>query len=223
MLGISLTSIVDVLGDSDKSRGSFPHKSSKEIALGDFLALISAVLYGLYITLMKKRAGTEARIDLLLFFGFVGLFNMVILIPGLVFVHYTGIEPFELPPTKRITSIILVSMQNPPMVMILQADRILNQVNMAISFISDISWAYALLLTSPLVVTVGLNLTIPLSLIGQIFINTQNPTLTYWVGAAIVFVAFIFVDRESKKETAINYEPDSVYGERVGDQESRDG
>ena len=113
MLGISLTSIIDVFGDSDKSRGSFPHKSSTEIALGDLLALISAILYGLYTTLMKKRAGSEARIDLLLFFGFVGLFNMVILFPGLFIVHYTGIESFELPPTKRITSIILVSMQKP--------------------------------------------------------------------------------------------------------------
>ena len=102
---------------------------------------------------------------------------------------------------------------------------------MTISFISDISWAYAMLLTSPLVVTVGLNLTIPLSLIGQIFINTQIPTLVYWIGAAIVFVAFIVVDRESKKEKAeenassssSNEEPDSViYGEerdRVNDRE----
>ena len=109
MLGITLTSIVDVFGDSDKSRGSFPHKSSTEIALGDLLALISAILYGLYTTLMKKRAGTEARIDLLLFFGFVGLFNMIVMFPGLFIVHYTGIEAFELPPTKRITSIVLVS------------------------------------------------------------------------------------------------------------------
>lgn len=96
---------------------------------------------------------------------------------------------------------------------------------MAISFISDISWAYAMLLTSPLVVTVGLNLTIPLSLVGQIFINTQNPTLTYWVGAAIVFVAFIMVNHEGKKENnnqVTSSEPVHIYGQRIDDRESRD-
>lgn len=94
---------------------------------------------------------------------------------------------------------------------------------MVISFISDITWAYAMLLTSPLVVTVGLNLTIPLSLIGQIFINTQNPTLIYWVGAAIVFVAFIMINHESKKKNKqnISSEPGHAYGQRVGDRESR--
>lgn len=109
LLGISLTSIVDVFGDSDKNRGSFPHKSHVQIAVGDVLALVSAMLYGLYTTMMKKRAGSEARINVLLFFGFVGFFNMVILIPGLFILHYTGVEPFELPPTSRITVIVLVS------------------------------------------------------------------------------------------------------------------
>lgn len=81
------------------------------------------------------------------------------------------------------------------------------------------TWAYAMLLTSPLVVTVGLNLTIPLSLVGQLFINAQNPTLIYWVGAGIVFVAFIMVNHESKKENrhVVSNEPDHVYGQSVGD------
>ena len=94
---------------------------------------------------------------------------------------------------------------------------------MAISFISDVCWAYAMLLTSPLVVTVGLNLTIPLSLVGQIFINAQNPTLLYWVGAGIVFVAFLMVNHESKKEKiqVISSEPDRLYGHTGGDWESR--
>lgn len=108
LLGISLTSIVDIFSDSDQNRGSFPHKSHVQIAVGDVLALVSAILYGLYTTLMKKRAGSEARINVLLFFGFIGFFNMVTLFPGLFILHYTGIERFELPPTDRITTIVLV-------------------------------------------------------------------------------------------------------------------
>lgn len=96
---------------------------------------------------------------------------------------------------------------------------------MAISFISDICWAYAMLLTSPLVVTVGLNLTIPLSLVGQVILNAQNPSLLYWVGAGIVFVAFIVVNHESKKEhehIIISSEPDHIIGSNAGSGGSRD-
>ncbi|KAL8722946.1 MAG: hypothetical protein Q9225_000638 [Loekoesia sp. 1 TL-2023] len=44
--GVVLTSTVDISGENDKSRGSFPHKSSQQISIGDALALLSAVLYG---------------------------------------------------------------------------------------------------------------------------------------------------------------------------------
>jgi hypothetical protein len=57
-----------------------------------------------------------------------------------------------------------------------------------------------MLLTSPLVVTVGLSLTIPLSLIGQIILNSQTSSLLYWVGAVIVLCSFIFINREEVVE-----------------------
>ena len=44
--GIVLTSTVDISGESDENRGSFPHKSPRQISIGDALALLSAVLYG---------------------------------------------------------------------------------------------------------------------------------------------------------------------------------
>ncbi|KAL8987677.1 MAG: hypothetical protein Q9177_003138 [Variospora cf. flavescens] len=112
--GVVLTSGADISGDNDKNRGSFPHKSGQQISIGDALALLSAVLYGIYTTLMKKRIGDEARVDMALFFGLVGLFNIVTLLPGFLVFHYTGVEPFELPPTKRIWAIILVCGQIKP-------------------------------------------------------------------------------------------------------------
>lgn len=72
------------------------------------------------------------------------------------------------------------------------------QVNSLSSFISDIAWAYAMLLTTPLVVTVGLSLTIPLSLVGQIILQSQYASPLYWVGAAIVFLSFLVVNHESQ-------------------------
>lgn len=44
--GVVVTSTVDFSGDNDENRGSFPHKSSLQIGVGDALALLSAVLYG---------------------------------------------------------------------------------------------------------------------------------------------------------------------------------
>ncbi len=129
---------------------------------------------------MKKRMGNEARVEMTLFFGLVGLFNVITLLPGFLILHYTGVEMFELPPTGRILTIVLV--------------------NSATSLISDLCWAYAMLLTSPLVVTVGLSLTIPLSLIGQMILNAQNSSAAYWIGAGIVFLSFVFINHESKDE-----------------------
>ena len=101
---------MDFSGNTDKNRGSFPHKSPTQIAVGNALALASAILYGIYTILMKKRIGDESRIDMLLFFGFVGLFNMIFLWPGFIILHFTGVEPFEIPPTDRIWGIIIVSL-----------------------------------------------------------------------------------------------------------------
>lgn len=56
-----------------------------------------------------------------------------------------------------------------------------------------------MLLTTPLVVTVGLSMTIPLSLIGQIILQSQYASALYWVGAAIVFLSFLFINHESQE------------------------
>src|SRR5436190_20020799 len=73
-----------------------------------------------------------------------------------------------------------------------------SKLNSAISLVSDFTWAYAMLLTSPLVVTVGISLTIPLSLVGQMVLNRQYSSPSYWIGAGIVFFSFIFINHESK-------------------------
>jgi solute carrier family 35 protein F5 len=179
LIGIILISRVDLSstdsppGD-DGSSGTFPHKTTAEIALGDAMAAFSAVMYGVYTIVLKRQVGDESRVNMVLFFGLVGLFNMLLLWPGFVILHFTGIEPFVLPDTGRIWTIVLV--------------------NSFSSLVSDICWAYAMLLTTPLVVTVGLSLTIPLSLVGQIFLQGQYSSAIYWVGAAIVFLSFLVVN-----------------------------
>lgn len=108
LAGIVLISSVDLSGDNDGNRGSFPHKSRRQIAIGDAMAFFSAIMYGVYTVVMKKRIGNEDRVNMPLFFGLVGLFNMIILWPGFFILHYTEIEVFELPPNGKIWLIILV-------------------------------------------------------------------------------------------------------------------
>ena len=109
LAGVALISSVDLSGDNDENRGTFPHKSQRQLAIGDAIALASAVIYGLYTVIMKKRIGDESRVSMPLFFGFVGLFNMFFLWPGFFVLHFTGVERFQLPPTRRILAIVLVS------------------------------------------------------------------------------------------------------------------
>ncbi|KAF4779699.1 hypothetical protein HER10_EVM0005943 [Colletotrichum scovillei] len=93
LTGIVLISTVDLSGSSDENRGSFPHKTTGQIAIGDLMAFVSAIIYGLYVTVMKRRVGNEDRVNMPLFFGLVGLFNLVFLWPVFFILHFTGMEP----------------------------------------------------------------------------------------------------------------------------------
>ncbi|KAG9236588.1 hypothetical protein BJ875DRAFT_217990 [Amylocarpus encephaloides] len=184
LAGIILISTVDLSAkDNDENRGNFPHKTRPQIAIGDAMAFGSAVMYGIYAIVMKKRIGNEDRVNMPLFFGLVGLFNCLLLWPGFFILHFTGVEEFQMPPTTKIWLVVLA--------------------NSASSFVSDYCWAYAMLLTTPLVVSVGLSMTIPLSLVGQMILSKQYSSALYWVGACIVLLSFLFVNHESKDEDEV--------------------
>lgn len=71
-----------------------------------------------------------------------------------------------------------------------------------------------MLLTTPLVVTVGLSLTIPLALFGQILLQQKSPKALYWVGAALVLIAFFFINKESEAlDATVETERDSAEDE----------
>lgn len=110
LAGVVLISTVDLSGRSDEDRGNFPHKSQASIAIGDGMAFFSAIVYGLYVTVMKRRVGDEEKVNMPLFFGLVGVFNLVLLWPGFFVLHWTGLEPFEWPPTGKVWAIIIVSL-----------------------------------------------------------------------------------------------------------------
>ncbi|KAA1468154.1 hypothetical protein DENSPDRAFT_833365 [Dentipellis sp. KUC8613] len=146
---------------------------------GDFLAILSAAFYALYVTLLKVRIGDESRIDMQLFFGFVGLFNILACWPIGVILHLTGGERIELPTTNRAVAGMLF--------------------NMAVTLTSDYIYVIAMLKTTPLVVTIGLSLTMPLAVVGDLWL--QHPVKAQVVvGALLVLISFVVVGVEDSQK-----------------------
>lgn len=160
-------------------------KSALLIFWGNVLALSGALLYGVYTILLKLKitvpnSKKERNLNTHLFFGFVGLFCLVFAWPLLIALHYLGIEKFEAPPTSSVTWLILS--------------------NAAITFVSDFCWCNAVLLTSPLTVTVGLSMTIPLAMVGDWVFKEFELNMLYIFGAAIVTIGFLIINRDEEED-----------------------
>jgi hypothetical protein len=67
---------------------------------------------------------------------------------------------------------------------------------MAITFSSDYIYVLAMLKTTPLVVTVGISLTIPCALLGDLFVADVNPRLQVAAGALLVVASFVVLGVE---------------------------
>lgn len=147
--GVVFVSYSDQLTKHDASGTSIPTP-----LIGDLLALCGAVFYGCYTTLLKLKIGDESRIDMPLFFGFVGAFNVLFMWPAFPLLHFLGLEKFELPFSPHLWILVLL--------------------NAFIgTFLSDYLWLLAMLMTSPLVVTLGISLTVSNILTHQAALNAQ--------------------------------------------------
>ena len=118
--------------------------ASDNRTLGNSLALVGAVLYGLYSVFLKRIAIDESRVAMPMLFAFGGLYTLVLAWPVLVGLHYSGVETFEIP-TGRIAWYLLVNV-------------ILG------GLIPNYLWNVAFVCTSPLVVAIGISFNIPLTL-----------------------------------------------------------
>lgn len=89
--------IIVSLGDSEPS-SSLSAIASKPL-LGDFLALLSAALYAVYITLIRITLPDDdeksGRASMAQFLGFLGLFNLFIFLPVALVLNFTKLEPFN--------------------------------------------------------------------------------------------------------------------------------
>ncbi|GAA6027488.1 hypothetical protein JCM8097_007886 [Rhodosporidiobolus ruineniae] len=152
--------------------------------LGDALALLSAVAYAAYVLLLKVRIRNENRISMTLFFGFVGAWCIVLFPPLGWFLHKIGVETFEFPRGGALWASLAV--------------------NAGITFVSDALYLRAMLLTSPLAVTLGLSLTIPLAMAGDLYRHAPVGAASL-IGGVLVLSSFIgngILDlKEAEKQT----------------------
>ncbi|KAI9255466.1 hypothetical protein BY458DRAFT_520088 [Sporodiniella umbellata] len=160
-----------------------PSMSLASPLTGDLLAFGGAVLYGCYTIFLKQKIGDESRIEMPLFFGWVGIFNLVLMWPFFWILNSTGTEPFELPYTHTLGWILL-------------ANAFIG------TFLSDYLWLLAMLMTSPLLVTLGISLTIPLAILGDACFENATPTLPCLLGAGLIVAGFFLVNAitQPKKE-----------------------
>lgn len=191
---------------SSDGTGSATHPSTANPPLGDALALLSALFYALYVTLLKVRIKDESRIDMQLFFGFVGMFSVLGLWPIGIILHLTGAETFELPKTSEVWTVIAI--------------------NMFITLSSDYIYVLAMLKTTPLVVTVGLALTIPLAVAGDWVFLRIGATPQTIAGAVLVVLSFTslgFEGRQEAEEEEVRGYEDLFDDDEFADPEEEEG
>ncbi|CAG8462161.1 2040_t:CDS:2 [Ambispora leptoticha] len=186
--GVTLVSLSDKSDTSDDD----PNIPSAPL-LGDILSLLGAFFYGCNIVLLKRRIRDESRIDMHLFLGYVGVFTFILLWPGFYLFHITGIEKFKLPSTDILWLMVAINA-------------------LIGTFLSDYLWLLATFMTSPLVVTLGLSLTIPLTLAGDVFYKEIHLGTQYWVGAVFVLLGFLTVNLATLREQK-QLKHDRVYNE----------
>lgn len=162
--------IIVSLGDSETGLSAIASKP----VLGDILALLSAALYAVYITLIRKKLpddddGKSGRASMAQFLGFLGLFNVVIFFPVALILNLTQLEPFSMLTWKQLGLII--------------GKGLLDNV------LSDYLWAKAVLLTTTTVATAGLTIQVPLAAVVD-SVTGNAPKLMDYIGAAAVMVGF---------------------------------
>lgn len=161
--------IIVSLGDSETGLSAI----ASNPVLGDILALLSAALYAVYITLIRKKLpdddGKSGRASMAQFLGFLGLFNVVIFFPVALILNLTKLEPFSMLTWKQLGLIV--------------GKGLLDNV------LSDYLWAKAVLLTTTTVATAGLTIQVPLAAVVD-SLTGNVPKLMDYIGAAAVMVGF---------------------------------
>ncbi|KAI6674465.1 hypothetical protein NL676_002371 [Syzygium grande] len=155
--------------------------------LGDILALVSAALYAVYITLIRKKLPDDdekqGQASMAQFLGYLGLFNLLIFLPS--FTNLTWEQ-----------------------VGLIVGKGLLDNV------LSDYLWAKAVLLTTTTVATAGLTIQVPLAAVVD-SLTGNAPHLMDYLGAVAVMIGFAGINIPSdafsrSKEASVDLENEDI-------------
>ncbi|KAG7380180.1 hypothetical protein PHYPSEUDO_007660 [Phytophthora pseudosyringae] len=153
--------------------------SGADHVFGDLVALFAAFMYGVYTTAIRRLIPDEESVSISLFFGFIGVINMVCLLPIVLAFHYSGIESLS---GLSLEILVLIGIKG-------LFDNVL----------SDYLWARAVLLTSPTVATVGLSLTVPLAIVADFWFHGVLPSNVTLLASALVISGFVLINVGTKQ------------------------
>jgi solute carrier family 35, member F5 len=153
---------------------------------GNAACLISAVFYAVYSLYMRIKIPNNKQnsFNYTYLLGFVGGFNLLVIMPVLIVLHLAGLEEFHWP-SNHIWCLLLLN-----------------------AFLANFIWDYcylkSVMLLGPLITNTGLCLSFPLSLFIDVYLYDLNFTALYFLGSVFVFIAFgviMFSDKKQMPET----------------------
>jgi len=148
------------------------------IPMGSLWTLAGAFFYSSYIVFLRRKIDHEDKLDVPMFFGFVGLFSFMLLWPLFPILHFTNHERFELP--------------NRPQIIAMLVNGIIGTV------LSELLWLFGCFYTSSLIATLSISLTIPLTTAADVVkFKIKNETKSFdtlfYIGSVPMFLSFFLV------------------------------
>lgn len=173
MLGVALCmgGNVAILWGNDSSSGSSGHQGN---LWGDLLCIVAAMLYAVYTTMLKMLTGPTTSVSIL--FGTLGSIVLVFVTPLAFAFRGAALRGVS----SEVFGLLIFN-------------------GMFDNVLSQFAWAKAVQWTSPTTATVGLSLTIPMSVLAD---YVRKSRLTGWsfVAAVLVVLGFVVVTRASEAE-----------------------
>ncbi|KAK5647587.1 hypothetical protein RI129_002479 [Pyrocoelia pectoralis] len=140
---------------------------------GAVLSLLSAFAYAAYLVFLRRKVDHEDKMDIPLFFGFVGLFNLLLLWPFFFFLHYNNWESFEWPTKHQWLFLILNGLVG--------------------TVVSEALWLWGCFLTSSLIATIAISLTIPMTMLADVILKKISYPCLFYAGTVPILIAFLSV------------------------------
>jgi solute carrier family 35 protein F5 len=179
---------------------------------GDMAGLLSAIGYGAYTNLLRHLCPQdEKRMSMQLFFGYVGLLNMVALLPVALWVLFSdsssshesvdGSAEDWINNTTQDGTAAAVATAHSTITWSIFFSLILK--GLLDNVLSDYLWARAVILTSATVASVSVGLTIPMAFIADVIMGNENAhSEMQIVGAVLVLCGFVFVNVDGLRGTS---------------------